>query len=55
VKLKGSFYLILICITAGLGGFLFGFDTAVISGAINFLRAQFHLSPAMEGWLITRI
>lgn len=53
MKLSGSSYLILICITAGLGGFLFGFDTAVISGAINFLRAQFHLSPAMEGWLMS--
>ena len=53
MKLSGSFYLILICITAGLGGFLFGFDTAVISGAINFLRTQFHLSPAMEGWLMS--
>jgi SP family arabinose:H+ symporter-like MFS transporter len=53
MKLSGSGYLILICTTAGLGGFLFGFDTAVISGAINFLRAQFHLSAAMEGWLMS--
>jgi len=53
MKVNGSVYLILICITAGLGGFLFGFDTAVISGAINFLRIQFHLSPAMEGWLMS--
>ena len=53
MKPTGSVYLILICTTAGLGGFLFGFDTAVISGAINFLRTQFHLSPAMEGWLMS--
>jgi SP family arabinose:H+ symporter-like MFS transporter len=53
MKLNGSIYLLLICITAGLGGFLFGFDTAVISGAINFLRTQFALSPAMEGWLMS--
>ncbi len=51
--LKGRPYLILICITAGLGGFLFGFDTAVISGAVNFLRTQFNLSPAMEGWMMS--
>lgn len=53
MKLHGNAYVILICFTAGLGGFLFGFDTAVISGAINFLRNQFHLSAAMEGWLMS--
>ncbi|AOW10593.1 sugar porter family MFS transporter [Flavobacterium gilvum] len=53
MKLSGSIYLVLICFTAGLGGFLFGFDTAVISGAINLLRTQFELSPAMEGWLMS--
>jgi SP family arabinose:H+ symporter-like MFS transporter len=53
MKLQGNAYVTLICFTAGMGGFLFGFDTAVISGAINFLRNQFHLSPAMEGWLMS--
>jgi MFS transporter, SP family, arabinose:H+ symporter len=53
MKLTGTLYLVLICLTAGLGGFLFGFDTAVISGGINFLRAQFNLSAAMEGWLMS--
>lgn len=53
MKITGSTYLMLICFTAGLGGFLFGFDTAVISGGINFLRTQFHLSAAMEGWIMS--
>lgn len=53
MKLHGNAYVTLICFTAGLGGFLFGFDTAVISGAINFLRNQFHLSAVMEGWLMS--
>jgi sugar porter (SP) family MFS transporter len=53
MKISGSSYLFLICLTAGLGGFLFGFDTAVISGGINFLRTQFHLSAAMEGWIMS--
>ncbi|MBV4357469.1 sugar porter family MFS transporter [Pinibacter aurantiacus] len=53
MKLHGNAYVVLICLTAGFGGFLFGFDTAVISGAINFLRNQFHLSPVMEGWLMS--
>ncbi|TDW95898.1 sugar porter (SP) family MFS transporter [Dinghuibacter silviterrae] len=53
MKINGELYIILVCMTAGLGGFLFGFDTAVISGAINFLRSQFQLSPVMEGWLMS--
>jgi len=33
-----------------LGGFLFGYDTAVIAGAIGALRDHFHLTAAQEGW-----
>lgn len=43
-------YLVLICFVATLGGLLFGYDTAVIAGAIGFLRTRFDLSPFMEGW-----
>src|SRR6185369_3083317 len=32
-----------------IGGFLFGYDTAVINGANSYLRAHMHLSPAQEG------
>jgi MFS transporter, SP family, xylose:H+ symportor len=35
---------------AALGGLLFGYDTAVISGAIGFLQSHFNLSPAATGW-----
>jgi MFS transporter, SP family, arabinose:H+ symporter len=35
---------------AALGGFLFGYDTAVIAGAIGALRDHFHLTAAQEGW-----
>ena len=34
---------------AALGGLLFGYDTAVIAGAIGFLEIKFQLSPAMTG------
>jgi len=35
---------VLTAVVAALGGLLFGFDTSVISGAMLFLRADFHLS-----------
>jgi SP family arabinose:H+ symporter-like MFS transporter len=33
---KSSTYLYLVCLVAALGGFLFGFDTAVISGTVSW-------------------
>ena len=43
-------YVALVCLVAALGGLLFGYDTAVIAGAIGFLQSHFHLDPAMKGW-----
>ena len=43
-------YLIPICLVATLGGLLFGYDTGVISGAIEFLTARFGLDVVMKGW-----
>jgi SP family xylose:H+ symportor-like MFS transporter len=42
-----------ITISAALGGLLFGYDTAVISGAIGSLTQYFSLSPAEIGWAIS--
>ena len=42
-----------ICLTVALGGLLFGFDTAVISGALHPIKIQFSLNSAMEGWLVS--
>jgi len=46
-------YLLFIALTAALGGFLFGFDTAVISGTIGFVKSKFALDAVMEGWFVS--
>ena len=38
-------YLYLITLVAAVGGFLFGYDLSLISGAIIFLKAEWSLSP----------
>ncbi|CCU60475.1 arabinose-proton symporter AraE [Bacillus subtilis] len=48
-------FVILISCAAGLGGLLYGYDTAVISGAIGFLKDLYSLSPFMEGLVISSI
>jgi len=51
---KGNtFYLVVITLIAATGGFLFGFDMAVISGALTFVQTQFDLSAAQEGWFVS--
>ncbi len=48
-------YVVLISVTAALGGLLFGFDTAVISGTINFIQPYFGLSEAGLGWTVSSL
>jgi MFS transporter, SP family, arabinose:H+ symporter len=51
---RGSLlYLSLACGVAALGGLLFGFDTAVISGAIDQLEVQYSLTQWMKGWIVS--
>ena len=53
-KIKpSSAFVITISIVAALGGLLFGYDTAVIAGAIGPLTIKFNLSPAMVGWAVS--
>jgi len=40
-------------LTAAIGGFLFGFDTAVISGTLSFVKSQFALNTIEEGWYVS--
>ena len=43
-------YTYLISAVAAFGGLLFGYDTAVIAGAIGYLQVKFELSPMLTGW-----
>ena len=44
-------YIVGISLISALGGYLFGFDFAVISGALPFLRTEFQLDVWWEGFL----
>jgi SP family arabinose:H+ symporter-like MFS transporter len=44
---------ILITVISALGGLLFGFDTAVISGTISLVREQFQMGLDLEGWFVS--
>ena len=45
-------YLIFLSFVAALGGFLFGYDTAVISGTIAMVTQQFQLDVVQQGWYV---
>jgi len=45
--------LFLFAFVGALGGFLFGYDTAVINGALPFFREYFELDKVMEGWAMS--
>lgn len=46
-------YLVLVAFVAALGGFLFGYDTAIISGTIGFVKTKFELDAVSEGWFVS--
>lgn len=51
-KTKVSGYVIFIAVVAALGGILFGYDTAVISGTTEIVRSQFGLNDMNLGWYV---
>ena len=53
MKTKKSNYLLGISFVSTIGGFLFGYDTAIISGCNTFLEQHFNLSAAELGWLVS--
>ena len=45
-------YLVFLSVVAALGGFLFGYDTAVISGTIAQVTELFKLDALQQGWYV---
>ena len=45
-------YIIFMAVVAAIGGILFGYDTAVISGTTEIVKNQFQLTDMMEGWYV---
>ena len=53
MKSKVNFsYLIFLSVVDALGGFLFGYDAAVISGTISQVTARFSLDEIQVGWFV---
>lgn len=48
-------YVMAICAVAALGGLLFGYDSSVISGAIEPISHHYQLSPAETGWAVSNV
>ncbi len=48
-------YILRICGIAALGGILFGYDTALISGVNDTLKTYFDLSSIETGWAVSNI
>ncbi|MGB3588708.1 MAG: sugar porter family MFS transporter [Tunicatimonas sp.] len=53
--MKHQTYIYTITFIAALGGFLFGFDTAVISGANPFIQKYFNLDELALGWAVSSV
>jgi len=45
-------YVILLTVIAALGGFLFGYDTAVISGTTEDVKVFYNLTDSQQGWYV---
>ncbi len=52
---KRTGFIILISLIAALGGLLFGFDTAVISGVVPYIETYFDLSSTQIGWVVSSL
>ena len=48
-------FVTIVSMVSALGGLLFGFDTAVVSGAVGFMEDRFDLSKLQVGWAVSSL
>ncbi|MGH7980674.1 MAG: sugar porter family MFS transporter [Limisphaerales bacterium] len=55
--MEKNIYLVLVCLVGAAGGFLFGFDTSVISGVIEYISSPkvYNLDELSKGWTVSCI
>ncbi|MCU1425936.1 MAG: transporter [Microbacteriaceae bacterium] len=51
-KPQTNFKVILLALAGALGGFLFGFDSSVVNGAVDAIEGQFELSASLTGFAV---
>ena len=52
---NNSIYLFKLALISSIGGFLFGYDTSVISGAISSIQKYFQLDSIETGWAVSNV
>jgi len=52
---RNSLYLYFICLIATMGGLMFGFDIAIISGAVPFIQPYFGWNELQLGWGVSSL
>jgi sugar porter (SP) family MFS transporter len=52
---KNNLYLYFICMVATMGGLMFGFDIAIISGAVPFIQPYFGWNELQLGWGVSSL
>ncbi|NEG69552.1 sugar porter family MFS transporter [Bifidobacterium sp. BRDM6] len=48
-------YVVILAVSAGLAGLLYGYDTVSVSGAVTYLTALWNLSTGMQGLIVSSI
>src|SRR3954451_3812310 len=48
-------FVLRIALIAAIGGFLFGYDTGVISGALLFIKKDLHADKAAQQWIVSSL
>lgn len=54
-RIKTNYFIFLITFVAALGGFLFGYDAGIISGALVFIRQTYALNSWMQECIVSAV